>query len=254
MLPKIQATATVVVQNLQIKEYIMNKKIGIIVADVDEYLPFSEQIGKYNPQEYNCFNKKGVAFKIGEVNIVSVNCGIGKVNAAIAAAHLSDIGCDYILNFGLSGGISAVKRGEIVIPDKFLEHDFDLTGIGYKPCEKPGQKYIYDANEWLLKLAEKAIGKTEHGTAVCGDRFICSATDRDFLRDTFGATTCDMETAAIASACDMANIPFLCLRRVSDDAGDDAYANYNDMNTGEGQTLSEVFLCVLNALCEEINI
>ncbi|MBQ8740121.1 MAG: 5'-methylthioadenosine/S-adenosylhomocysteine nucleosidase [Clostridia bacterium] len=231
-----------------------NFKIGIVVADYDEYSPFLESVNIYNPKEYKYFNRSAVTFDMGNASVICINCGIGKVNAATAATHLADIGCTYILNFGLSGGISGVKRGEVVLPDKFLEHDFDLTGIGYKPCEKPSQKYIYDADKTLLQTAQAAIGKCEHGTAVCGDRFVCSVTDRDFLRETFGATTCDMETAAIASVCDIANIPYLSLRRVSDDAGDDAYANYSDMNTGEGQTLSEVFLKVLNALCNEVNL
>ncbi len=228
-----------------------DKKIGIVVADYDEYTPFLESAKQYNPQEYKYFNRLAVSFECGEAYVICINCGIGKVNAATAATHLADIGCTYILNYGLSGGISRVHRGEIVLPDKFLEHDFDLTGIGYKPCEKPSQKYIYEADGKLIKIAQSAIGDCQSGTAVCGDRFICNAADRDFLRDTFAATTCDMETAAIASVCDMANIPYLSLRRVSDDAGEDAYANYSDMNTGEGQTLSEVFSKVLSALCSE---
>ncbi len=226
-------------------------KIGIIVADYDEYAPLLEEINQYSPQEYKYFNRLAVSFRCNDTDIICINCGIGKVNAATAATHLADIGCTYILNYGLSGGISRVHRGEVVLPDKFLEHDFDLTGIGYKPCEKPSQKYIYEADNILLQKAKLAIGECVGGTAVCGDRFICNAVDRDFLRDTFDATTCDMETAAIASVCDMANIPYLSLRRVSDDAGEDAYANYNDMNTLEGQTLSEVFLKVLLALCSE---
>ncbi len=232
----------------------MNVKIGIVVADYDEYAPFLESAKEYNPKEYKYFNRKAFSIVNDNIDIICINCGIGKVNAAIAATHLADMGCTYILNYGLSGGISRVHRGEVVLPDKFLEHDFDLTGIGYKPCEKPSQKYIYDADETLLKIAQSAIGKCEHGTAVCGDRFICNADDRDFLRDTFAATTCDMETAAIASVCDMAGIPFLSLRRVSDDAGEDAYANYSDMNTGEGQTLSQVFFEVLKAICNEVDI
>ncbi|MBQ8267591.1 MAG: 5'-methylthioadenosine/S-adenosylhomocysteine nucleosidase [Clostridia bacterium] len=231
-----------------------NFKIGIVVADYDEYSPFLQSVSGYNTKEYKYFNRSAVTFDIVSASVICINCGIGKVNAATAATHLADVGCTYILNFGLSGGISGVKRGEVVLPDRFLEHDFDLTGIGYKPCEKPSQKYIYDVDKALLKKAQSAIGETAHGTAVCGDRFVCSVTDRDFLRDMFGATTCDMETAAIASVCDMADIPYLSLRRVSDDAGDDAYANYSDMNTGEGQTLSEVFLKVLNALCNEVNL
>lgn len=228
-----------------------DKKIGIVVADYDEYTPFLESVKQYNPQEYKYFNRLAVNFEYGAADVICINCGIGKVNAATAATHLADIGCTYILNYGLSGGISRVHRGEIVLPDKFLEHDFDLTGIGYKPCEKPSQKYIYEADNKLIKIAQSAIGDCQSGTAVCGDRFICNAADRDFLRDTFAATTCDMETAAIASVCDMANIPYLSLRRVSDDAGEDAYVNYSDMNTGEGQTLSEVFSKVLSALCSE---
>ncbi|MBE6810530.1 MAG: 5'-methylthioadenosine/S-adenosylhomocysteine nucleosidase [Ruminococcaceae bacterium] len=227
-----------------------NKKIGIVVADYDEYTPFLESAKVYNPQSYNYFNRLAVQFDIENTGVVCINCGIGKVNAATAATHLADIGCTYILNFGLSGGISGVHRGEIVLPDKFLEHDFDLTGIGYKPCEKPSQKYIYEVDNKLLEKAQSAIGECVHGTAVCGDRFICNKNDSNFLRKTFGATTCDMETAAIASVCDMADIPYLSLRRVSDDAGEDAYANYSEMNTGDGQTLSEVFLKVLEAICD----
>lgn len=227
-------------------------KIGIVVADYDEYAPLVEDIDLLTKKEYKYFNRKAIEFVVNTTQVICINCGIGKVNAATAAMHLVDIGCNCILNFGLSGGISRVHRGEIVLPDKFLEHDFDLTGIGYKPCEKPSQKYIYDADETLLQIAYKAIGKCEGGTAVCGDRFVCNATDRDFLRDAFSATSCDMETAAIASVCDMANIPYLSLRRISDDAGEDAYSSYSDMNTGEGKTLSQVFLNVLRALCSEV--
>lgn len=231
-----------------------NMKIGIVVADYDEYAPLAESVARYSAQEYRYFNRRAITFNIGDVCVVCINCGIGKVNAATAATHLADTGCTYIFSYGLSGGISGVKRGEVVLPDRFLEHDFDLTGIGYKPCEKPSQKYIYSADAVLLQTAQAAIGVCEHGTAVCGDRFICSANDRAFLRETFGATTCDMETAAIASVCDMANIPYLSIRRVSDDAGDDAYSNYNDMNTCEGATLSDIFLKFLEHLCKEVSL
>lgn len=231
-----------------------NFKIGVVVADFDEYAPFVKSVKFAAPQKYKYFNRDAINFNIENTTIICINCGIGKVNAATAATHLADIGCTYILNYGLSGGISKVKRGEIVLPDKFLEHDFDLTGIGYKPCEKPSQKYIYSVDENLLKTAQNTIGNCERGTAVCGDKFICNVSDRNFLRDTFCATTCDMETAAIASVCEMANIPFLSVRRVSDDAGEDAYTNYSNMNLGEGQTLSEIFLKILYALCNEVSL
>lgn len=226
-------------------------KIGVIVADVDEYSPFEEAVLKLGAKEYNCYNKKGLKFKMGNATVLSVLCGIGKVNASAVAMYLADIGCNVILNFGLSGGISAVKRGDYVIADRFLEHDFDLTGLGYKPCEKPGQKYIYDADKELINILKCHVPNAVLGTAVCGDCFVSSDTDRLYLKKTFGAVACDMETAAIASVCDMTQIPFVALRRISDDAGDDAMVSYREMNTDGETVFSDIFLNCLSVICKQ---
>lgn len=229
--------------------------IGIVVADTEEYRPFAEKAKQYAPKEYSCLGKEGITFNIVNndshtVSVTAVLCGTGKVNAASAAAVLAYQGCDIILNYGLSGGISGVKRGETVLADKFLEHDFDLTPLGYKPCEKPGQRYIYNADERLLNAFSKAIPNIKSGTAVCGDRFICSNEDRLFFKDNFDAMSCDMETAAIASVCDMAGIPFASLRRISDDAGDDAKEAYREMNTNGNAALSDLFFDGLSIVAE----
>ncbi len=225
-----------------------NVKIGVIVADIDEYRPFIKEIEKYAPQKYNYFKNEGVKFNLEDAQIICVHCGIGKVNAATAAAVLSKE-CDIILNFGLSGGISGVRKGEISFPDRYLEHDFDLTMIGYKPCEKPEQEYIYSADEKLLMMASEILSGVT-GTAVCGDRFICNESERAFLKETFDAVSCDMETAAIASVCHFAEIPFMSIRRISDDAGDDAAKSYSEMNKNEGETLGQIFLNYLCFVCE----
>ena len=73
----------------------------------------------------------------------------------------------------------------IELPQKFLEHDFDLSPLGYAPCEKPGQAYIYSANEQILdKICAQGIAK-RGGIAVCGDRFISDGKTRQFLIETF---------------------------------------------------------------------
>ena len=228
----------------------MIKKIGVVVADKDEFSPLQQQFCEFSPKDYSFFSKSGLSFNVGDLEVICVNCGIGKVNAASAAMHLADIGCDCILNFGLSGGISGVKREELVLPNRFLEHDFDLTNIGYKPCEKPGQEYIYTADNHLCSLFAYTLGIVAGGTAVCGDRFICSDADRINLKQTFQATCCDMETAAIASVCYDANVPFCSLRRISDDAGDEAVETYRDMNQNDGATLASLFKKCLLALAE----
>lgn len=221
-------------------------KIGVVIADTEEYRPFAETVKVYAPEKYTCLGKEGIKFVMNEggssAEVKAVLCGIGKVNSAVAATVLITEGCDIILSFGLSGGISGAVRGQTVIADRFLEHDFDLTPLGFAPCEKPEQKYIYDADKRLISAFKRALGDIAQGTAVCGDRFICSNEDRIFFRDNFSAMSCDMETAAIASVCDMADVPFMALRRISDDAGDDASDAYREMNTSGETLLSDMFI------------
>ena len=54
---------------------------------------------------------------------------------------------------------------------RFLEHDFDLSGIGYRLCEKPGQTYIYEADEQLNGMILSLLPAAT-GTAVTGDCFV----------------------------------------------------------------------------------
>lgn len=211
-------------------------KIGIIVADIDEYRPLAEFIEKGEYKPFKLLLQSGHSFSVkGEKNtaeVISAVCGIGKVNAAAAAMKLIDEGCSIILNYGLSGGISGVRRGDICVPEKYIEHDFDLTGIGYKPCEKPAQdRYIYGCDKRISDIFRSIIPNIKGGTAVSGDHFVCNCDERSFLFETFGANLCDMETAAIAYVCYATGTPFAALRRISDDAGDDAAESYRDMNS-----------------------
>ncbi len=224
------------------------KKIGVVVADRDEYLPLKQAAEKYSPEDISFMGREAMRFGFLGSEIVCVNCGIGKVNAAAISAALAADGCSLIFNYGLSGGMSGINRADVILPERFLEHDFDLTPLGYKPCEKPNQRYVYEASlvrETLKSVFPSALG----GTAVCGDRFICSEADSAFFAKEYGATSCDMETAAIASVCDMAGVEFACLRRVSDGADESAIDSYTEMNTTEGGTLAELCLKALAAIC-----
>ncbi len=229
-----------------------NLKIGIVVADIDEYKPFKETILKENFENISILKREAHKFYVNnngkKAEVISVLCGIGKVNAASAATKLIDEGCNVILNYGLSGGIAGIKRGEITAPDRFIEHDFDLTGIGYKLCEKPLQDYIYYANKKLLDISNKVIKNIKYGTAVSGDHFICDTNKRENLKNNFNAMSCDMETAAIAYVCTYSDIPFLSLRRISDDAGESATDSYREMNTQDDTLLSDYILEIIKEL------
>ena len=218
------------------------EKIGIVVADGDEYKSLRAAVEQGEYESLEILRREAHKFEIktekGSIEVISILCGIGKVNAAAATVCLISMGCDLILNYGLSGGVSGICRGEITLPDRFLEHDFDLQVLGYKPCEKPSQpSYIYNASQELLSLAKEIIPTAKCGTAVTGDRFICDDAVRIELANTFNAMSCDMETAAIAYVCEYCDIPFLAIRRVSDDAGNDAKDAYRSMNTADETVL-----------------
>ena len=224
------------------------RKIGVIIADVDEFTPFAATVKGARRVETPF--KDALTFSAFGAQVTALLCGMGKVNAAAGTMYLIDSGYDMIISMGFSGGLSGVRRGDFVLPERFMEHDFDLTPIGYKPCEKPGQNYIYAADAKLIgAIAAAGVAKAS-GTAVCGDRFISDDKSRDFLVNNFSASTCDMETAAVASVCDITKTPFVALRRISDDAGDSAAESYEDMNDKRDRSLSEVFLECLKIICE----
>lgn len=229
-------------------------KIGLIVADDMEYAAYEELLLS-DLKENNFFGRKGHTYEITVCNkkiiIDSVLCGIGTVNAAAAAMHLVNNGADILLNYGLSGGISNVSRGEDVVGTSFLEYDFDLTCCGYKSCQKPSQDYIYTANEILSDIISKQGGGLKKVNLASGDRFVSDPVLRDKLKTEFNINACDMETAAIAYVAHLTDTPFSSLRRVSDDAGEDATDDYHDMNNKPMSDLPALLIKAVNCLFHE---
>ena len=212
----------------------MTKTIGILFADGMEYLPFLNIAKTCGGAETKRHGNRSVSFslpcKSGSVTLIGVECGIGKVCAASAAAFLiADDGVDCIFNAGLSGAISGVRRGDIVLGSSFVECDYDLTALGFAPGEKSGgAKYIYDADPALLALAKTP--DVTVGRLGTGDVFLTDPARKELYKTTFGLTAFDMETAAIAGVCFRAGVPFLSLRQISDDADDASGEAYREMN------------------------
>ena len=221
------------------------KKIGVVVADNMEFKPLFEHFISRGGKKISVFSREAIEFHLNVTDFVAVFCGIGKVNAAALTAKLISDGCDCIMNYGLSGGLSGVAIGKFSAPDRFVEHDFDLTVLGYKPFEKPFQDYIYNTDKAIIDEILSVIPDAVAGTAVCGDKFISKKEDSDRLIEELDAKTCDMETAAIASVCNMAKIPFYCLRRVSDGA-DENVENYVNMNINSGDILFDNFYLLMD--------
>ena len=63
------------------------------------------------------------------VDVVVVQCGVGKVNAALCAQILSScFGVTHLVNTGIAGSLSAaLDIGDLVVSEDAMYHDFDCV-------------------------------------------------------------------------------------------------------------------------------
>ena len=214
-------------------------KIGLVIADDYEYLPFLDFAKENGCTEGISHGKQFVKFMYEGHELIAVKCGIGKVNAAVAAAYLiSEENVDTIISFGLSGAVSGLIKNDIVVGTSYTECDFDLTALGYPKGVKPQDKYVYEADEKLLSAALTLDG-IKKAVCGCGDFFLTDKARRDEYIELFGITEFDMETGAIASVCNESNVPFIAIRQISDTADDMAADSYTELNEQATATLTD---------------
>ena len=194
------------------------KKIGIIFAmreeleetkkmftDIKEHLIYELKI-------YECKNESIICYL--------VESGIGKVNATRTTQILIDkMNVDYILNVGVAGSVSKeVNKCDIVIADKLVQHDFELTIYNYEKGEIPNIGKYIDCDEYLIDIAKNVkIDSNVHiGVIASGDIFISDENMGAKINKKFDALCVEMEGAAIAQVCRLCRIPFLVIRAISD--------------------------------------
>ena len=226
----------------------MKRKIGFIFADEMEFRPFTEIALADGGSWLAKRPMNTIRYEVGDTEIIAIECGIGKVNAAFAATVLIlDHQVDYVLNAGLSGAIQHLRKGDVVAGTSYIECDFDLSVFGYKLGEKPGGARYYAPSEELLNAAKTidGVGTARLGT---GDFFLADPVKKDEYKETFDIEAFDMETASIAAVCERLETPFLSVRKISDDADDSATGSYRELNDLAEKALSEVLLALVKAL------
>ena len=173
--------------------------------------------------------------KFKDKDVVIVKCGVGKVNAAMCTQALIDIfKCSAIINTGIAGSLdNDINIGDIVLSVDAMQHDMDVTALGYDRGIIPDTPLsCFVADEKLRALtketAEKNLSKIKvfEGRVVSGDQFISGKDIKDSIVKDFGAICTEMEGAAIAQVAALNNVPFLIIRAISDKADDSAHMDY----------------------------
>ena len=163
--------------------------------------------------------------KLGNNKVVIVQCGMGKVNAGICAHTLINyFGCTKVVNTGVAGSLdNQLDIGDIVVSVDAVQHDFDVTPIGFQKGEVPYTGlYAFPADEEMRAVAMKAAGEAApdvrayEGRVCSGDQFVGTEDQKQTITSNFGGMCCEMEGAAIAQACYLNNTPFVVIRTISD--------------------------------------
>lgn len=193
-------------------------QIGIIVAMDKELSLLLPMIEGHELKE--CL---GFCFHVGNIgchNVVVMECGIGKVNAAISTmVLLNNYDIDLVISTGVAGGVGGnICVMDMVIADDIVYHDV-WCGPGTIYGQADGMPLYFKADPQALKLVTK-LENVKHGLLCSGDKFIDSKESADNIKKHFPeAIAVDMESAAIAHVCSKNNVPMLCMRVISDSPG-----------------------------------
>lgn len=180
----------------------------------------------------------GLDFCVGTLNgkeVVVVQSGMGKVNAAACTQLLITVfRVQRIINTGAAGSLDAkLNIGDIVVSTELLQHDFDLTLLGYEQ----GSVFVDREAEIMAdpSLVEAAVEATKkvapnigvyQGKICTGDQFIASQEQKESIISNFGGLCCEMEGGSVAQICAMNHIPFVVIRAISDQADDSGNQSY----------------------------
>lgn len=207
------------------------RAIGIIAAMQIEIDGIKEKL-----TDSYVLNESGIDFVcgyIGDRRVVCAKCGVGKVFAALCAQTMCmRFSLDCIINTGVAGGLAdGLKVLDVVVAKDVVQHDMDTSPLGDPvgllsginivniPCDEKISQTLADC--------VKAEGiNCITGTVATGDQFVATEGKRQFIKNTFNASACEMEGGAIGHVCYVNEIPFGIIRAISDGGDGDATLDY----------------------------
>ena len=233
------------------------KKLGIIGAMAVEVETLKSEM-----KDLTVIQKSGMEFYDGVLEnlpVVVVQCGVGKVNAAMCAQVLCDcFGVTHLVNTGIAGSLCAeLDIGDLLISSDAMYHDFDVRHFGYQMGEVPGMGTVsFDANAEMIAFAQVAAeivnpGHSRIGRVASGDRFVAEKELKAQIIANTGALCTEMEGAAIAHVAQRNQVPFVILRAISDKADDSADMDYPTFEAIAAHRCAQVAQIMAKKLNEE---
>ncbi len=250
-MPEMQSLAAILKEKTNIK-------VGIIGAMEQEIEILRDSLK--NREDHKLAGFDLYTGQIGNVDVVLLQSGIGKVNASVSTAlMLQQFEPDCILNTGSAGGCGEnLDVGDVVISSELIHHDVDVTAFGYELGQMARMPVAYKPDELLAVIAQECIesglaAKTVRGVIATGDAFISDPDKVVAIRNNFkDVKAVEMEAAAIAQTCYLFGVPFLVVRALSDIAGKSSNISFNDFIVTASTHSAEMVKLILANLAKRL--
>lgn len=233
-------------------------KLGIIGAMTVEVDTLKEQLN-----DGRVSTRAGMEFWEGVLEgcpVVIVQCGVGKVNAALCAQILADCyQVTHIVNTGVAGSLCAeLDIGDFVISKDAMYHDFTCYALNpeYVVGKVPGLAvHSFPSDPVLMTYALEAAeqvhpGHSRIGRVASGDQFVASKNQKAQIIADTGALCTEMEGSAIAHAAWRNGVPFVVIRAISDKADDSSTMDYPTFEAIAARRCAAVTQALAKRLCE----
>ncbi len=193
-------------------------KIGIIVA-------MGKELALLLPLISDCTERQGAYYgKMAGKEVCVVQCGIGKVNAALTTDRLlREFKPDIVINTGVAGGADlSMHVLDILVATQVSYHDV-WCGPGTVWGEASGCPARMECDSAVTKAALKSAessSNVHYGLICSGDIFVSTVEETSLIKSHFpDALAVDMESGAIAQTCTLRHTPFAVIRVISDTPG-----------------------------------
>lgn len=153
-------------------------------------------------------------------NVVAVISGICKVNPAIVTQMLIDrYDIDQMIVCGVAGAIADYEIGDTIISTDVCHHDVTPRFLkeGYPFMENDDSCFAADFGmiATMKRAAQNFPHRVDYGRIASGEYFVDQAGREQIIAD-FNPLAVDMETAGVAHACHVNQIPFIAIRTITD--------------------------------------
>ncbi len=192
-----------------------------------------------NFKEKSLFNDKKYYYgTINNKNVLVLITGVGKTNASACLASLLMVeNVVSIINVGFVGAKGNFEIGEVVLVEKTIYGDVDVTPFtNYELGQIPKMPKYFKSDEITFKEFNKTINKT--AALKTQDKFVLKTSEDNLIFD--------MEGASFYHVSHLFNKPIIAIKVVSDLIGKESQLeNYLEFEKNSSNIIKEIIYKVI---------